>query len=87
MGAALAGSIYVVRAIKDGQAEYWAAATLREKAVAAVKKELGEGWTVTLTDRRLTGQRLSKLRIRPSGVQKLSLKKGPNGRLLRWDAR
>jgi hypothetical protein len=51
---------------KDDKIEYWAAATIQEKAAAAVEKELGPGWTVTLTDRRLTGQRLSKLRMRPA---------------------
>jgi hypothetical protein len=49
--------IYVGLAKKDATIEYWAAATIREKAVAAVEKELGPGWIVTLTDRRLTGQR------------------------------
>jgi hypothetical protein len=67
----LVGGIYVVQAKKGETIEFWAAATLRDKAVAAVEKELGEGWTVTLTDRRLTGQRLSKLRLRPNGVQRL----------------
>jgi hypothetical protein len=71
MGSVLVGGIYVVQASRDGKTEYWAAATIRGKAAAAVEKELGEGWTVTLTDRRLTGQRLSKLRLRPNGVQKL----------------
>jgi hypothetical protein len=45
--------IYIVQAMKDGVTEYWAAATLQENAVAAVEKELGHGWIVTLTDRRL----------------------------------
>ena len=71
MGNALAGDIYVLRARKDDKIEYWAAATIQEKAVAAVEKELGPGWTVILTDRRLTGQRLSKLRMRPNTAQKL----------------
>lgn len=71
MSNVLVGGIYVVQATKGDQIEYWAAATIREKAVAAVEKELGEGWTVRLTDRRLTGQRLSKLRLRPNGVQRL----------------
>ena len=71
MGNVLVGGIYVVQAIKGDQTEYWAAATIREKAVAAVEKELGAGWSVTLTDRRLTGQRLSKLRLRPNSVQRL----------------
>jgi hypothetical protein len=67
----LVGGIYVVQAAKDGVTEYWAAATLQENAVAAVEKEMGSGWTVTLTDRRLTGQRLSKLQMRPNSVRKL----------------
>jgi hypothetical protein len=52
-------------------AEYWAAATLQEDAVAAVEKELGPGWIATLTDRRLTSQRLSILKMRPNTVRKL----------------
>jgi hypothetical protein len=79
MGNLLVGGIYVVQAIKGRQTEYWAAATIREKAVTAVEKELGDGWTVTLTDRRLTGQRLSKLRLRPNSVQRLSDKRVPTG--------
>jgi hypothetical protein len=67
----LVGGIYVVEAKKDGVTDRWAAATIRENAVAAVEKELGPGWIVTLTDRRLTGQRLSKLRLRPNSVQRL----------------
>jgi hypothetical protein len=50
----LVGGIYVVEAKKDGVTEYWGAATLQENAVAAVEKELGSEWIVTLTDRRLT---------------------------------
>jgi hypothetical protein len=71
MGNAPVGGIYVVQAKKDDKIEYWAAATIQEKAVAAVEKALGPGWTVILTDRRLTGQRLSKLRMRLNAVQKL----------------
>jgi len=67
----LVGGIYVVQAKKGDQVEYWAAATIQEKAIAAVEKELGPGWTVTLTGRRVTGQRLSKLKMRPNTVRKL----------------
>jgi hypothetical protein len=49
----LVGGIYVVEAKKDGVTEHWAAATLRENAVAAVEKELGPGWIAILTDHRL----------------------------------
>jgi hypothetical protein len=38
MGNAPAGGIYVVHAKKDDKIEYWAAATIQEKAVAAVEK-------------------------------------------------
>jgi hypothetical protein len=68
---ALVGGIYVVQAKKGDTIEYWAAATIKEKAVAAVEEELRPGWSGTLTDRRLTGQRLSKLRMLPNSVQKL----------------
>ena len=71
MGNVLVGGIYVVQAKKGDKVEYWAAATIEKKAVAAVEKELGPGWTVTLTDRRLTGQRLSKLRMPPNSVRNL----------------
>jgi hypothetical protein len=67
----LVGGIYVVEAKKEAVTEFWAAATLQENAVAAVEKELGPGWTVTLTDRRLTGHRLSLLKMRPNTVRKL----------------
>jgi len=67
----LVGGIYVVKAKKDGVTEYWAAATLQESAVVAVEKEVGPGWIVTLTDRRLTGQRLSILKMRLNTVRKL----------------
>ena len=60
-----------VKAKKDGVTEYWPAATLQESAVAAVEKEVGPGWIVTLTDRRLTGQRLSILKMGPNTVRKL----------------
>jgi hypothetical protein len=52
----LVSGIYVVQAKRDRVVEYWAAATLRENAVAAIEKVLGPGWIVTLTDRRLAGQ-------------------------------
>jgi hypothetical protein len=67
----LVGGIYVVQAMKDDVVEYWAAATLEQNAVAAVEKELGPGWIITLTDRRLTNQRLSILKMLPNTVRKL----------------
>jgi hypothetical protein len=66
----LIGCVYVVQAERNGLLEHWAAATLEENAVAAVETELGPGWTVTLTEGRLTS-RLSALKMRPNAVQKL----------------
>jgi hypothetical protein len=67
----LVDGVYVVQAKKDDVLAYWVAATLQKNAVAAVEKELGPGWIVTLTDRRLTNQRLSILKMLPSAVRKL----------------
>jgi hypothetical protein len=71
MGSHLVGGVYVVEAKKEAVTEFWAAATLQENAVAAVEKELGPGWSLILTDRRLTGHRLSLLKMRPNTVRKL----------------
>jgi hypothetical protein len=76
MGNVLVGGIYFVQAKKDDKVEYWAAATMQGKAVAAVEKELGPGWTVTLTDRRLTGQRCSGCGQQRAKAVK---QKSPNG--------
>jgi hypothetical protein len=65
------GGIYVVAAMKDGAVEYWAAATLQEDAVAAVHKQIGPDWLITLTDQRLTNKRLSTLKMQPNTVRKL----------------
>ena len=67
----LVGGIYVVEAKKEGVTEHWAAATIRENAIAAVEKELGPGWIAILTDHRLASQQLSTLKMRPNTVRKL----------------
>ncbi len=72
-----AGGIYVVEAKKDGVTEYWTAATLQENAVAAVENELGSGWTVALTDRRLANQRLSVLNMRVPLIKMSYLRLNP----------
>ena len=66
----LVGGIYIVQAAKDGVTEYWAAVTLQENGLPQSKRNWA-GWTVTLTDRRLTSQRLSMLKMRPNTVRKL----------------
>jgi hypothetical protein len=67
----LVGTIYVVEAKKEAATEFWAAATPHEDAVAAVERELGPGWIVSLTDRRLTRHRRSQLKMHPNTVRKL----------------
>jgi hypothetical protein len=42
------GDIYVVEALKEREVEDWAAATLKEKAVAAVAKQVRPDWIVRL---------------------------------------
>jgi hypothetical protein len=72
MPSTVAPDIFVVVAKKDSAIEYWAAATIREKAVAAVEKELLPGWTATLTRRRLTTHSATRLlKMRPNSVRKL----------------
>jgi hypothetical protein len=68
MSNALRGGIYVVAAVKDGQTEYWAAATIRADAVDAVKRQLPPGWDVFLTERQLTPQKIKALKLRPNAV-------------------
>jgi hypothetical protein len=67
----VASDIFVVLAKKDKAIEYWAAATIRENAVAAVQKELLPGWTAALTRRRLTTHRATRLKMPPNSVRKL----------------
>jgi hypothetical protein len=67
----VSGGIYVVEAMRNGAVQYWAAATLRQNAVAAVVEKMGPECVVTLTKRRLTNQRLSILKMRPNTVRKL----------------
>lgn len=70
MGNALAGGIYVIAVTKGGKREYWAAATIREEAVAAVQRELPPGWIATITDQRITSQTIKNLKMRPNSVRK-----------------
>jgi hypothetical protein len=71
MRMSVAPDIYVVIAKKDNAIEYWAAATVRDEAVAAVEKELLPGWAATLTRRHLTAYRATRLKMRPNSVRKL----------------
>jgi hypothetical protein len=71
MGIKYASGVYIVAATKVYRTDYWAVATRREKAVAAVQQLLEPVWTVTLTERRITPKQLERLKLRPNGVRKL----------------
>jgi len=67
----LAANVFIIAAAKDGQTEYWAAATPREDAVAAVQERLPPGWKATLTVRRLPIEEVEALKLHPNGVRQL----------------
>ena len=71
MGNTLAGDVYVVAATKDGETEYWAAATPREEAIGAVRERLPPGWTAGLTVSCITVEHAATLNLRPNGVRLL----------------
>jgi hypothetical protein len=70
----LAGSIYVVATSKGNMTVYWAAATSQADAVAIVQKRLPPGWTATLTDRQLTPDQVTALKLRPGDVRQLKFR-------------
>ncbi len=64
--------IYVVAATKDDTTVYWATATRREDAVTAVELLLGPGWTVALTERRITPAQGAVLKLRDNDIRELN---------------
>ena len=73
MGDEQAGGVHVVAATRDGRTEYWAAATIRAEAVDAVRQQIAPGWTLALTERRLTPEKVAELKMRPNSVRLLGL--------------
>jgi hypothetical protein len=71
MGNAFTGRVYVVAATKDEQNEFWAAATPRAKAAAAVQRLLPLGWTAVVTGWRLAPGKVAELSMRANSVCKL----------------
>ena len=71
MADTFSAGVSIVVAAKRGKVEYWAAATAREAAVAAVEQFLAPGWKATLTGRHLTPEQVAELKLRPNGVRKL----------------
>jgi len=66
-----ARAVYIVTATKDGRTEFWAAATPRHHAAAAVKRALPGGWRVMFLGWRLCPTRATALKMSSNGVRKL----------------
>jgi hypothetical protein len=71
MAKTLIGGIQIVKATKGRESQFWAAATPRDKAAAAVQKRLSPGWTAELTNQRLSLHQAATLKLRPNRVQRL----------------
>jgi hypothetical protein len=62
----MADIVYVVSATKNGQSEFWAAATPRDSAAAQVQGSLSPGWEAKLTGWRLGAERVAELQMAPN---------------------
>ena len=68
---AFARNVHVVEATKDGQTEYWAAATHRDDTVVAVLSQVYPDCDLVLTERRLTRKQRAELKMPRNSVRKL----------------
>ena len=68
-----AGDVYIVIATKDGETDYWVAATPREEALDAVRDQLALGWTLHLTDQLLPSEMVAQLDMRGDSVLRLKV--------------
>ena len=66
-----AGPLHVVAVTYDGKTEYWAAATKRWNARAAVRKFIAEGAEIKLVNKFLTNQQRARLKVPPCEARKL----------------
>jgi len=64
-------AVYIVIATKDGQTEFWAAATPRHRAAAAVQQLLPPGWRITFLGWRLSPTKAAALKMSPDSARKL----------------
>jgi hypothetical protein len=71
MGDIFEDEIYVVVARGNGESEFWAVATPRERALAEVRQHLPLGWIIAFTEHCLTPHEAAALGLRPNGVRKL----------------
>lgn len=63
--------IYVVAATKNGRTEFWAAATARYLAEAAVQRALPPGWRILFLAWRLSPTKAAALKMSSGSVCKL----------------
>jgi hypothetical protein len=66
--------VYIVAAKKEDETVYWVAAAPRDGAVTMVHNLLPPGWSVSLTDRRMSPDRLYGLKLKPNTARKLKKK-------------
>jgi hypothetical protein len=78
----VARAVYVVIATKDGQTEFWAAATPRHRAAAAVQQLLPPGWRVSFLGWRLGATKAAELKLSLGSVHKLINSAAVDGGLL-----
>jgi hypothetical protein len=62
---------YLVEATKDGQIEYWAAATHPDDALTVVRSQTPPDWNLVLTERRLTHKQAAELKMTHNTILKL----------------
>jgi hypothetical protein len=72
MTALISDVVYVVSATKNGQSEFWAAATPRDSAAAQVQGSLPPGWEAKLTGWRLGPERIAELQMARNTVRRIT---------------
>ena len=68
----IADVVYVVSATRNGQSEFWAAATPGDTAAAQVLGSLPPGWEAKLTGWRLRVERIAELQMAPNTVRRIT---------------
>jgi len=66
-----ARAVYIVTATKNGRTEFWAAATPRHHAAAAVQRVLQPGWRIMFLGWRLSPTVAAALKMSSNSVRKL----------------
>jgi len=67
----IARAVYIVTATKSGQTEFWAAATSRHHAAAAVQRVLPPGWRIMFLGWQLSPTKAAALKMSANSVRKL----------------